>query len=70
MNITPDIEEVRRYAKEGKFDVLPLCTEILSDFTTPIETIRILKGVSKHCYLLESAGGGAIRSSATNPDWL
>ncbi len=37
------------------YDVVPLSCEILSDFTTPIETMRILKNVSTHCYMLESA---------------
>ena len=55
MHIIPDIDEVRCYAKEGKFDVLPLSVSILSDFITPIEALRILKGASKHSYLLESA---------------
>ena len=55
MNITPDIEEVKRYASEDRYDVVPLAATILSDFTTPIETLRVLKAASKHCYLLESA---------------
>ena len=55
MNITPDVEEVKRLSKDGRYDVLPLSASILSDFTTPIETLRILKAASKHCYLLESA---------------
>ena len=55
MNIRPSLEEVRQIAAAGTYDVLPVSTEILSDFTTPIETLRILKNVSKHCFLLESA---------------
>ena len=35
--------------------MLPVSCEILSDFTTPLETMKILKQVSTHCYLLESA---------------
>ena len=35
--------------------MLPLSCEILSDFITPIEAMRILKNVSTHCYMLESA---------------
>lgn len=34
---------------------MPISCEILSDFTTPIETMKILKNVSTHCYMLESA---------------
>ncbi len=55
MNLLPELEEVKRIAESGRYSVLPVSCEILSDFTTPIETVRILKGVSKHCYLLESA---------------
>ena len=55
MNIRPSLEEVLQIAAAGTYDVLPVSTEILSDFTTPIETLRILKNVSKHCFLLESA---------------
>ncbi len=55
MKIVPSLEEVKEIAKSGKYNVLPLSTEILSDFTTPIETMKILKNVSTHCYMLESA---------------
>jgi len=55
VKITPSLLEVKRIAAEGKYNVLPVSTEILSDFTTPIETMKILKNVSTHCYLLESA---------------
>ena len=43
-------------AKElGKgYKVVPISKEILSDIRTPIEVLRILKGVSRHCYMLES----------------
>ncbi len=55
MKVVPSIEEVRELAKSRKYDVVPLSTEILSDFTTPIEVVRILKSVSTHAYMLESA---------------
>ena len=55
MKIFPSLEEARRYAASGKYRVLPLSCEMLSDRLTPIECLRILKGVSTHCYLLESA---------------
>ncbi|SFQ44439.1 anthranilate synthase, component I [Butyrivibrio proteoclasticus] len=55
MKIYPSYEEVKEIAKEGKYKVVPISTEILSDFTTPIETLKRLKNVSKHCYMLESA---------------
>ena len=58
MNILPDLEDVRNIADGGQYNVLPVSTEILSDFITPIEAMRILKNVSTHCYMLESAQTG------------
>ena len=55
MDILPKLDEVKRLATEGKYDVVPISCELLSDFTTPIETMKILKNVSTHCYMLESA---------------
>lgn len=55
MDFKPDISEVKRIASEGKYKVLPVSCEMLSDFITPIEAMRILKNVSSHCYMLESA---------------
>ena len=42
MNVLPTQEEVRRIASTGKYKVIPVSCEILSDFTTPIETLRRL----------------------------
>ena len=55
MNIQPSYEEVQRLAATGDYDVIPVSREILSDFITPIEALRILKNLSKHTFLLESA---------------
>ena len=55
MKFYPSIEQAKKYAASGKYKVLPVSTELLSDFITPIEAMRILKGVSTHCYMLESA---------------
>ena len=55
MQFTPTLEEARAYAAEGRYRVLPVACEILSDALTPIEVLRILKHVSAHTYLLESA---------------
>ena len=43
MKILPNISEVRKIAATGKYNVLPVSMEMLSDFTTPIETMKILK---------------------------
>ena len=50
----PSVDEVRRLAKTGKYDIVPVSCEMLSDICTPIEALRILKNVSTHTYLLES----------------
>ena len=55
MKIMPALAEVKKIASEAKYNVLPVSFEMLSDFITPIETMRILKNVSTHCYMLESA---------------
>ena len=46
------LEEAKKLG-EG-YKVVPVSREILSDIRTPIEVLRILKGVSRHCYMLES----------------
>ena len=55
MKITPTLEESKAMAAAGQYKTLPLSCEMLSDFITPIEAMKILKNVSTHCYLLESA---------------
>ena len=55
MKITPTLEECKNIAAEGSYGVIPISTELYADMTTPIEVLRILKKVSGHVYLLESA---------------
>ena len=55
MNFLPTLNDVKKIASCKKYNVLPISCEILSDFITPIETMKILKNVSTHCYMLESA---------------
>lgn len=55
MKIAPSLDEAREFAASGKYDTVPLCIEILSDFTTPVEALRILKNYSSHVFMLESA---------------
>ncbi len=55
MKILPELCKVKEIAASGTYDVLPVSCEILSDFITPIEAIKILKNQSAHCYMLESA---------------
>ncbi|MBR3306271.1 MAG: anthranilate synthase component I family protein [Lachnospiraceae bacterium] len=55
MKTFPSLEEIKKIAEAGSYRVAPVSCELLSDFTTPIETLRKLKKVSEHVYLLESA---------------
>ncbi|MDD3193629.1 MAG: anthranilate synthase component I family protein [Oscillospiraceae bacterium] len=54
MNILPSLDEVKKIAATGKYNVIPVSCEILSDICTPIEAVKKLKNVSTHCYMLES----------------
>ncbi len=55
MNILPGLDEIKKIADKGEYSILPVSCELMSDFITPIEVMRILKNVSTHCYMLESA---------------
>ncbi len=55
MKVTPDLKECKQIAAKADYGVIPVSTEMLSDSSTPIEVLRILKNVSGHVYLLESA---------------
>lgn len=46
------LKELKQLA-EG-YKVVPISGEILADIRTPMEVLRILKGTSSHCYMLES----------------
>ena len=54
MEMRPTLEELKKLDRE-KYTVAPVSYEIFSDFITPIEALKILKGVSAHTYMLESA---------------
>lgn len=55
MKIKPDLEECKKIAASDSYGVIPISTELYADAVTPIEVLRILKNVSRHVYLLESA---------------
>lgn len=55
MEFLPKLEKVKEIAKTGRYKVLPVSCEILLDICTPIEAMKILKNISTHCYMLESA---------------
>ena len=49
--LSPTLEKAKELSG---FDVIPLKRELLSDFITPIEVLRRLRKVSRHCFILES----------------
>ena len=49
--LRPTIEQARQLTG---YSLIPVCRELLSDFTTPIEVLRKLRSVSRHVYILES----------------
>ncbi|MCD8082938.1 MAG: anthranilate synthase component I [Clostridiales bacterium] len=49
------LEQVKELAAKDSYGRIPLAREIYSDIRTPIEVLRVLKQVSRHCYMLESA---------------
>ena len=50
----PTLEEAERIVQNGDYRAIPISMEIYSDSRTPIEVLRSLKKVSRHCYILES----------------
>ena len=54
MNIRPNFQEASVLAAQGLYKCIPVSTELYSDLYTPIEVLRKLKRVSRHCYMLES----------------
>ena len=48
----PSLNEAKEIA--GDYKSIPVSREIYSDVRTPIEVLKILKNVSRHCFLLES----------------
>ena len=51
----PTLEEVKYLIQKKEYGRIPIKKELYADTITPITAIRILKNVSKHCFLLESA---------------
>ena len=53
----PSYETVKQYQNDTHYKYIPIAKEILSDFLTPIQALRILKNVSAHVFMLESVEG-------------
>lgn len=48
----PSLNEAKEIAADYK--MIPVSREIFSDVRTPMEVLKILKNVSRHCFMLES----------------
>lgn len=51
----PNKEDFQQLVERGGYKRIPVRAELLMDMLTPIQAIRILRQVSKHCFMLESA---------------
>ena len=51
---SPSLDEVKEIGKNKEYKRIPVSYELFSDIATPIEVLRILKGISNHTYMLES----------------
>ena len=51
---SPSLEEVKNITRNEEYKRIPISYELFSDIATPIEVLRVLKGISNHCYMLES----------------
>ena len=50
--LRPTLDEALQLA--GQYRTIPVSRTMFADVRTPIEVLQILKGISRHCYLLES----------------
>lgn len=55
MKILTNEKKIREIIERGEYNTIPIAAEMLSDFITPIEVLKILKNNSTHVYMLESA---------------
>ena len=52
----PEFKEAVKIAATGEYKCIPVSLELYADQYTPLMVLRKLKNVSRHCYMLESAG--------------
>lgn len=52
--IYPSLSEAKSIAEIGDYDIVPITLELYADKKTPMEVLRVLKKISRHCYMLES----------------
>ncbi len=50
----PSFEQMQKIIKYGDYGICPISLEMYADSITPIKVMKILKKISRHCYMLES----------------
>ena len=51
---SPNLDDVKKIAKNNEYKRIPISYELFSDIATPVEVLKILKAISNHTYMLES----------------
>ena len=51
----PSLEQVKEICSNNEYGAVPVRMEIYSGNITPVQVIKNLKRISKHCFMLESA---------------
>lgn len=44
------LEHLRTLAQSGDYRRIPIKRDLLADFITPIEALRVLRAASTHCF--------------------
>ena len=52
--VKPSLAEAEAIAADPQYNIIPLSMELVADETTPVTVLRILKNISRHCFMLES----------------
>jgi len=53
--LKPTFEEAKLIAEKHQYNVIPISTEMYADVSTPVNVMKMLKSISHHCFILESA---------------
>jgi anthranilate synthase component 1 len=53
--VRPSLEEAQGIAATGQYNLIPISEEMYCDMLTPVDVLKKLLHVSKHCFILESA---------------
>lgn len=53
-NFSLTFDEIKNIASNKEYERIPIACELYADITTPIEVLKKLMYISKHCYILES----------------